>query len=106
VVQQRFELLQFKLDFDLTHEKFRLSEIEAVPDRKIAYLIECPCTTYENKLPTSVSLTAKPCDNAENNLKIINIQPVDGKMKKFGVCTKQVTYKTPDFTIRFVEVNL
>lgn len=55
------------------------------------YLIECPLNNNE-KLPISLSLTSKPCDKAENNLKIINNQPIGGVKKKFGVCSNQKNY--------------
>lgn len=64
------------------------------------YLIECP---FEGTAPVSVSLVANPCDNAENNLKILNARPVDGVKKRFGVCSKQVSLKNRNYTMRFVE---
>lgn len=54
-------------------------------------------------VPSSVSLVSKPCENAENNVKVLNTQPADGVKKRFGVCAKQFTYENRDFTVRFIE---
>lgn len=64
------------------------------------YLISCP---YSESTPSSVSLVEHPCDEAENNLEIINPQPENGVKKRFGVCSKQVTYEKREFTIKFIE---
>lgn len=48
-------------------------------------------------------MVAKPCDHAENNLKIINPQPSGGVKKQFGVCSKQVTFEKRESTTRFIE---
>jgi Glycosyltransferase family 92 len=50
-----------------------------------------------------VSLVKSPCDHAENNLKILNVQPVNGVKKQFGVCTKQVSFENRESTIKFIE---
>ena len=63
-------------------------------------MITCPVT---GNIPLSVSLTLNPCDYAENNLKIIDNQPVDGVKKEFGVCVKQLTYPEQEFSIKFIE---
>lgn len=67
---------------------------------KYPYLIECP---FNGSVPTSVSLVERPCDNATNNLEILNKQPVDGVKKRFGVCSKKVRFESRDFLIRFIE---
>lgn len=64
------------------------------------YLIECP---FEGTIPASVSLVAKRCDYAENNLKVLNAQPADGVKKRFGVCTKQVYFDNRDFGMKLIE---
>lgn len=50
-----------------------------------------------------MSLTNTPCGFAENKLKIINNQPIDGIKKKFGVCVKQITLEHRNNTIKFIE---
>jgi hypothetical protein len=67
---------------------------------KYPFLIECP---FNGTVPSSVSLVELPCDHAENNLKIIDIQPVDGVKKRFGVCSKKATFENRSFATRFIE---
>jgi hypothetical protein len=63
-------------------------------------LISCPLTDLAPRL---VSLTEKPCDTANNSLKVIDNKPVDGVKREFGVCVKQLTYPSRDFIVRFIE---
>jgi Glycosyltransferase family 92 len=65
-------------------------------------LIACP-VDFNGELPTSVSLTANPCDDATNNVKIINNQPIDGVKKKFGVCTKQLELENREYGAKIIE---
>jgi hypothetical protein len=69
-------------------------------DNLSPFLIECP---FSNVIPHSVSLVPSRCAFAENNLKILNRQPVGGVKKRFGVCSKQVSYTDREPTIRFIE---
>jgi hypothetical protein len=67
---------------------------------KYPFMIECP---FEGPPPTSVSLVENKCDHAENNLKLIDIQPADGIKKRFGVCSKKARFENRNFAIRFIE---
>jgi Glycosyltransferase family 92 len=68
----------------------------------LPYLITCPIN-FDGEFPTSVSLTAEPCDDAENRLKILDNQPPNGVKQKFGICTKQLKYGGREFIARFIE---
>jgi Glycosyltransferase family 92 len=70
--------------------------------KRYPYFFACPLEP-QSKIPSSVSLVLKACDQAENNLQIINNQPVDGIKKKFGVCTKQLNFLNRNIVIRFIE---
>ena len=59
--------------------------------------------TDGDAMPKSVSVTGNRCDKARNNLIIIDNQPKNGVKKKFGICTKQFTFKKREDTIKFVE---
>lgn len=69
---------------------------------KYPYLITCPIE-FSGELPTYVSVTSKPCEDAENRLEIIDNQPAKGVKRKFGICTKQLKYGGRDFIVRFIE---
>jgi hypothetical protein len=69
-----------------------------------SYLILCPVEKGSNgSYPLSVSVTLHPCDQATNNLKIIDNHPPDGKKKEFGYCGKYLNYKDRSFGMRFIE---
>lgn len=55
------------------------------------------------RIPDSFSLTTKPCNHAENNLRVIDNQPADGIKKEFGVCVKQISLRTRDSGMKFIE---
>jgi hypothetical protein len=50
----------------------------------------------------SVSLVTKLCNNATNNLRIINNRPLSGK-KQFAVCMKALDFPDTDMSARLVE---
>lgn len=51
------------------------------------YLIACVIPqAYNSKVPQSISLVEKPCDNATNNVRVIYDAPA--KKKDFAVCVK------------------
>lgn len=67
-------------------------------------MILCPVEKDKlGKYPSSVSVTLKPCDQATNNLKIIDNQPPNGVKKEFGYCGKYINYKDRKFGMRFIE---
>lgn len=69
---------------------------------KLPFLVTCPVEP-KNKIPTSVSLTANDCDNAENKLQIINNKPANDIKQRFGVCTKALSTDKREFIVRFIE---
>lgn len=69
----------------------------------LPFLVTCPINVNNTKKPTTVSLTANPCDNAENNIKIIDNQPLNGVKKGFGVCCKSLSFSDRSYVIRFIE---
>jgi hypothetical protein len=80
-----------------------LSDFLPTPDdSRIPFFLLCPLETTDLN-PISVSLVTKPCDTAENNLRVIDNQPLDGVQKEFGVCTKQISFKSRNFVFKFVE---
>lgn len=81
-----------------------VGEVANLNDTIFPYLLVCPLKLIsQEKLPNSVSLVSSQCEDARNNLKIINNQPMNGIKKEFGVCTKQMTYDNESFAIRFIE---
>lgn len=74
---------------------------ESEPNDKKPYLISCP--VYHLRIPQSVSLTNRMCDNATNNVKIINNQPANGRKKKFGLCGKYVKFIQRSYAMRLIE---
>jgi hypothetical protein len=70
---------------------------------KAPYLLFCPLEIQGELMPKSVSVTIKQCEEAKNNLIIIDNQPHGGEKRKFGICTKQFTFKNREDTIKFVE---
>lgn len=48
-------------------------------------------------------MVTNPCEVAENNLKIIDNQPIDGIKKRFGVCTKQIFLENREYAPKLVE---
>lgn len=66
------------------------------------YLMACPLPPeHRSKIPTSVSMVEKPCDNTNNNLRVIYDKP---KVKKdFAVCVKGLDFLHEDLSVRLVE---
>jgi hypothetical protein len=71
-----------------------------IPETRYPYLVECP---FDGPVPTSVSLVKSYCDHSENNLKILDPQPVKRVKKRFGVCAKYMEFNDSNFTVRFIE---
>ncbi|XP_050292845.1 uncharacterized protein LOC126733555 isoform X2 [Anthonomus grandis grandis] len=66
------------------------------------YLIACVIPqAYNSKVPQSISLVEKPCDNAPNNLKVIFNMPRN--KKDFAVCVKGLDFLHEDLSVRLVE---
>lgn len=76
-----------------------------VPNESQPYLITCPIyhDDFSKGLPISVSLAAAPCENATNNMMIINNQPTNGTKAKFGVCSKATHYSDRNYISRIIE---
>ncbi|XP_065340694.1 uncharacterized protein LOC135939992 isoform X2 [Cloeon dipterum] len=68
------------------------------------YLFSCAVPASLGMVPESVSLVANPCDNATNNLRVIdNRAPLDKKLN-FGVCVKAMNFKNqPLVSVKLVE---
>lgn len=78
------------------------SDYKTILMKRLPYLVTCKIPEGL-ETPESVSLTTNPCENAENNLKIINVLPEDGIKKEFGVCTKYVAFNSHDYGVKFIE---
>lgn len=68
----------------------------------VPYLVACPYD-FKDIFPVSVSLTSNPCDEATNNLEIIDNQPPNGVKKKFGLCTKMLVFQKREQGVRIIE---
>lgn len=66
------------------------------------YLTACVVPQqYRDKIPQSISLVEKACDNATNNLRVIYQKP---EVKKdFAVCVKGLDFLHEDLSVRLVE---
>uniref|UniRef100_A0A0A9YC52 Glycosyltransferase family 92 protein n=2 Tax=Lygus hesperus TaxID=30085 RepID=A0A0A9YC52_LYGHE len=66
------------------------------------YLIACQIPEpYHSKVPLSVSIVEKVCDNATNNLRVIYNKPP--KKGGFAVCVKGLDFQYTDLSVRMVE---
>lgn len=66
------------------------------------YLIACVIpANYKDKIPESISLVEKQCDNSTNNLRVI-YQKFE-KKKNFAVCVKGLDFLHEDLSVRLVE---
>lgn len=73
------------------------------------FLITCPLPKNMTTAPLVVSLVNKPCDRANNLLKVHNNRPKDGKKKDFAVCVKGLDFIFDDLSVslvEFIEANL
>ncbi|XP_059469052.1 uncharacterized protein LOC132192879 [Neocloeon triangulifer] len=85
-------------NFNLWPEYWGYEDAELHP-----YIFSCRCP-FKDRVPESVSLMINPCDNATNNLKVIDNQPLLKKKQNFLVCVKGLNYRhKADFSIRLVE---
>ena len=71
------------------------------------YLLSCPLNTSSVGTPPgspdSVSLVTRPCDKANNNLRIVHNNLKDNETREtFGVCVKGIDF-LGDFSVRLVE---
>lgn len=57
--------------------------------------------SLQDKVPVSVSIVEKPCDNATNNIAIIYNKPE--QKKDFAVCVKGLDYFHDDVSVRLIE---
>lgn len=69
---------------------------------KVPFIITCPIE-FSHRTPVAVSLTAKPCEHAENKLIIIDNLPPNNIKKTFGVCTKYLFFEDRKVVARFIE---
>ncbi|XP_065340740.1 uncharacterized protein LOC135940028 [Cloeon dipterum] len=68
------------------------------------YMFSCAVPASLGMVPESISLVANPCDNATNNLRVIDNRAPLGKKLNFAVCVKAMNFKHQPFvSIRLVE---
>ncbi|XP_026470406.1 uncharacterized protein LOC113374645 [Ctenocephalides felis] len=66
------------------------------------YLMTCRLPAeYHGRIPASVSIVERPCDNATNNLNVLYDKPVE--KKGFAVCVKGLDFLYEDLSVRLVE---
>lgn len=71
-----------------------------------AHFIACPVPeAHRNKIPSTVSLVAQPCDKATNNLKVVYnpLKQSNETKEGFAVCVKGLDYPYQDTSHRLVE---
>ncbi|XP_059483554.1 uncharacterized protein LOC132201414 [Neocloeon triangulifer] len=69
------------------------------------YMLSCfiPPSSY-HLVPESVSLVERPCQNATNNLRVIDIRPASGAKQDFAVCVKSLNFQHwAKISVRLVE---
>nr|CAD7412645.1 unnamed protein product [Timema poppensis] len=68
----------------------------------VPYLIACQIPqNYNNLIPQSVSIVQKPCDPANNNIRVVYNKPEH--KKEFAVCVKGLDFLHDDLSVRLVE---
>ena len=84
--------------------EFRVLWFVQHPGLTQEYMITCPLPDHaKEKIPTHVSLVEKPCDLANNNLKVTYNPAPTGQKKDFAVCVRRLAFPDIDISVRLAE---